>query len=100
MVLELAILNVMPNREKDFEAAFAKASPIISSMSGYVSHQLHRCLEKPNQYILLVKWETLEAHTVGFRGSEGYQEWKRLLHHFYDPFPNVEHYELLLENQK
>jgi len=99
MVLELAILNVIPNREKDFEAAFAKASPIISSMSGYMSHQLHRCLEKPNQYVLLVKWETLEAHTVGFRGSEGYQEWKRLLHHFYDPFPNVEHYELLLENQ-
>jgi heme-degrading monooxygenase HmoA len=100
MVLELAILNVIPNREKDFEAAFAKASPIISSMSGYMSHQLHRCLEKPNQYVLLVKWETLEAHTVGFRGSEGYQEWKKLLHHFYDPFPNVEHYELLLENQK
>ena len=100
MVLEVAILNVIPNREKDFEAAFAKASPIISSMSGYMSHQLHRCLEKPNQYVLLVKWETLEAHTVGFRGSEGYQEWKRLLHHFYDPFPNVEHYELLLENQK
>ena len=99
MVLELAILNVIPNQEKDFEAAFAKASPIISSMSGYMSHQLHRCLEKPNQYVLLVKWETLEAHTVGFRGSEGYQEWKRLLHHFYDPFPNVEHYELLLENQ-
>ena len=99
MVLELAILNVIPNREKDFEAAFAKASPIISSMSGYMSHQLHRCLEKPNQYVLLVKWETLEAHTVGFRGSEGYQEWKKLLHHFYDPFPNVEHYELLLENQ-
>ena len=100
MVLELAILNVTPNREKDFEAAFAKASPIISSMSGYMSHQLHRCLEKPNQYVLLVKWETLEAHTVDFRGSEGYQEWKKLLHHFYDPFPNVEHYELLLENQK
>ena len=100
MVLELAILNVIPNQEKDFEAAFAKASPIISSMSGYMSHQLHRCLEKPNQYVLIVKWETLEAHTVGFRGSEGYQEWKRLLHHFYDPFPNVEHYELLLENQK
>ena len=99
MVLELAILNVIPNREKDFEAAFAKASPIISSMSGYLSHQLHRCLEKPNQYILLVKWETLEAHTVGFRSSEGYHEWKKLLHHFYDPFPNVEHYELLLENQ-
>ena len=100
MILEVAILNVIPGQEKDFEAAFAKASPIISSMAGYVSHQLQRCLEKPNRYILLVNWETLEAHTVGFRGSQEYQEWKRLLHHFYDPFPTVEHYELILEHQK
>ena len=100
MILEVAILNVIPGQEKDFEAAFAKASPIISSMAGYVSHQLQRCLEKPNRYILLVNWETLEAHTVGFRGSQEYREWKRLLHHFYDPFPTVEHYELILEHQK
>ncbi len=100
MILEVAILDVIPNREKDFEIAFAKASPIISSMKGYVSHQLQRCVEKQNRYILLVNWETLEAHTVGFRGSEEYQEWKKLLHHFYDPFPSVEHYALILENQK
>ena len=95
MVLEVAILDVIPGQEKDFEEVFARASGIISSIRGYVSHQLQRCLEKPNRYILLVHWETLEAHTVGFRGSEGYQEWKRLLHHFYDPFPTVEHYELV-----
>ena len=100
MILEVVILDVIPNQEKDFEAAFDKASPIISRTSGYMSHQLQRCLEKPNRYILLVNWESLEAHTVGFRGSEGYQEWKQLLHHFYDPFPTVEHYELILENQK
>jgi len=57
-------------------------------------------LEKQNRYVLLVYWETLEAHTVGFRGSKQYQEWKKLLHHFYDPFPIVEHYELILEHQK
>jgi heme-degrading monooxygenase HmoA len=66
----------------------------------YISHQLQRCVEKQNRYILLVHWETLEAHTVDFRGSEQYQEWKRLLHHFYDPFPAVEHYELIFENPK
>ena len=99
MILEVAILDVIPNQEKDFEIAFAEASGIIASMAGYPSHQLRRCLEKQNRYILLVLWETLEAHTVGFRGSEQYQEWKRLLHHFYDPFPTVEHYELILENQ-
>ena len=100
MILEVAILDVIPNQEKDFEIAFAKASSIISSMAGYISHQLQRCVGKQHRFILLVHWETLEAHTVGFRGSEQYQEWKRLLHHFYDPFPTVEHYELILENQK
>ncbi len=95
MILEVAILDVIPNQEQDFESAFEQASPIIASMRGYISHQIQRCVEKQNRYILLVKWETLEDHTVGFRGSERYQEWKKLLHHFYDPFPTVEHYELV-----
>ena len=95
MILETAILDVIPGREAEFESAFAKAAPIISSMPGYVSHQLQRCVEKQNRYLLLVNWEKLEDHTVGFRGSEQYQEWRKLLHHFYDPFPTVEHYELI-----
>jgi heme-degrading monooxygenase HmoA len=95
MILEVAILDVIQGQENEFQAAFAKASPIISSMPGYVSHQLQRCIEKQNRYILLVNWEKLEDHTVGFRGSEQYQEWRKLLHHFYDPFPKVEHYELI-----
>jgi heme-degrading monooxygenase HmoA len=93
LILEVAILDVRPGQERHFEAAFAEASSIISSMRGYVRHQLQRCVERSNRYILLVDWETLEDHTVGFRGSPQYQEWKRLLHHFYDPFPAVEHYE-------
>ena len=95
MILEIAILDVIPTQEKEFESAFAKASGIISSMPGYLSHQLQRCVEKQNRYLLLVYWETLEAHTVGFRGSEQYQEWRKLLHRFYDPFPMVEHYSLI-----
>jgi len=74
---------------------FMSASPIIASMKGYRRHELRRCLESANQYVLLVEWQTLEDHTVGFRGSEQYQEWRRLLHHFYDPFPTVEHYEAI-----
>lgn len=95
MILEVAILDVRPGQETDFEAAFRQASSIIASMPGYLDHQLQRCLEKPSRYILLVNWQTLEDHTVGFRGSAQYQEWKRLLHHFYDPFPTVEHYAAL-----
>lgn len=93
MVLEVAVLNVRPGSESAFEAAFQQASSIISSMPGFVSHELQRCIEVPNRYLLLVHWQSLEAHTIGFRGSPQYQDWKRLLHHFYDPFPIVEHYE-------
>ena len=93
MILEVAVLNVRPGTEREFEQAFAKAEGIIASMRGYIDHQLKRCIEKSAQYILLVEWETLEDHTEGFRNSEDYQAWKALLHHFYDPFPEVEHYQ-------
>jgi heme-degrading monooxygenase HmoA len=99
MILEVAVLNVISGQEPEFEKAFAVASSIISSMPGYVSHQLQRCLETPSRYILLVNWQTLEDHTQGFRGSTQYQEWRQLLHHFYDPFPTVEHYELVAKQQ-
>ncbi|MDZ7953607.1 antibiotic biosynthesis monooxygenase [Nostoc sp. DedQUE09] len=93
MILEAVMLPVKPGLESDFEAAFKKASKIISSMDGYLSHELHKCIEVQGKYLLLVKWETLESHTVGFRNSAEYQEWKKLLHHFYEPFPTVEHFE-------
>jgi heme-degrading monooxygenase HmoA len=92
MVLELAILNVVPGREAEFERALGEAKSIIASMPGFVSLELQRCLEQPNRYALLVRWAKLEDHTVGFRQSPEYQRWKALLHHFYDPFPTVEHY--------
>lgn len=93
MILELAILNVKSGQEQNFEFAFRQASAIIASMKGYRRHELQRCVETAGRYALLVEWETLEDHTVGFRGSAEYQEWRRLLHHFYDPFPTVEHFE-------
>ncbi|MCZ4242434.1 antibiotic biosynthesis monooxygenase family protein [Pedobacter punctiformis] len=92
MILEVAILNVKSGLSVDFEKAFKEAEKIICSMSGYISHQLQKCIETEDKYILLVRWETLEAHTKGFRTSPEYQDWKKLLHHFYDPFPTVEHY--------
>ncbi len=95
MILEVVILNIIPGQEQEFEAAFAQASPIIAGMNRYRWHQLQHCMETQNRYLLLVQWQTLEDHTVGFRGSEQYQEWRKLLHRFYDPFPTVEHYELV-----
>ncbi len=93
MILEVAVLNVIPGLEDDFLEAFSKAKGIISSMAGFISLQLKKCIEHNSQFILLVEWEKLTDHTEGFRQSKEYQQWKALLHHFYDPFPTVEHYE-------
>lgn len=93
MILEQAVLDVRPGEEAAFEAAFAEAQAIIASMDGYRGHRVLRCLETESRYLLMVEWETLEAHTEGFRGSAEYERWRELLHHFYDPFPTVEHYQ-------
>ncbi len=92
MILEVAPLQVKVGQERAFEAAFDVARHIISSAPGFASLDLQRCIERPNEYLLLVVWQTLEDHEVGFRNSPGYQQWKQLLHHFYEPFPVVCHY--------
>ncbi|HWJ25789.1 MAG TPA: antibiotic biosynthesis monooxygenase [Flavisolibacter sp.] len=97
MILEVAILNVKEGQQKQFEADFALAGQFISSIKGYLSHSLRKCIEQGNKYLLLVQWESLEDHTIGFRQSDQYQEWKKLLHHYYDPFPIVEHYETIIQ---
>ncbi|OZC67309.1 antibiotic biosynthesis monooxygenase [Rhodococcus sp. 15-725-2-2b] len=93
MIIEHALLHVIPHRTDDFEAAFADAKSIISSMPGFVNLTLSRGIEQPDVYLLLVEWERLEDHTEGFRKSDRYQDWKTLLHHFYEPFPVVSHFD-------
>ena len=92
MITEHALLPVRPGLEAEFEEAFASARRIIAAAPGFRELTLSRGIESPGSYLLLVTWDSVEAHEVGFRGSPGYQEWKRMLHHFYDPFPVVEHY--------
>lgn len=92
MILEVAILDVKKGQEESFENSFKEAQKIISNMHGYISHSLQKCIENNSRYLLTVNWETLEDHTIGFRKSKEYLEWKQLLHHFYEPFPTVEHY--------
>ena len=67
MILEMAVLNVVPGQEADFEAAFGRAKRLIAPMKGFGSLQLQRCVEHRSRYLLLVQWEALEDHTVGFR---------------------------------
>lgn len=98
VILEHAILPVLPGREADFEAAFAEAEPIIRSMPGFIDLRLSRSIETPNEYLLLVHWQSVAAHEQGFRGSPGYGRWRELLHGFYDPFPVVEHFAEVLSS--
>lgn len=92
MILEKASLYVSEELQSNFEKDFRLASKIISSMPGYIKHSLGKCIEKGNKYILLVEWESLKDHEEGFRKSDQYKDWKKLLHHYYSPFPEVEHY--------
>jgi heme-degrading monooxygenase HmoA len=92
MILEHAVLPVRPGQEEEFERAFARAKEIIARMPGFGGLTLSRCLERPDTYLLLVQWARVEDHTEGFRGSADYQQWRRLLHGFYEPFPVVEHF--------
>jgi heme-degrading monooxygenase HmoA len=95
VILEAAPLRIRPGMAASFEEAFRQAQAIISAAPGYLSHELRRCVERPDEYLLLVRWESIEAHEVGFRGSPEYAQWRALLHHYYDPFPTVLHYEAI-----
>jgi heme-degrading monooxygenase HmoA len=92
VIREHALLPVRPGHEDAFEAAFAEARPLIEATPGFRGLTLSRSVESPSTYLLLVEWDSVEAHEVGFRESDRYGRWRELLHHFYDPFPVVEHF--------
>jgi heme-degrading monooxygenase HmoA len=96
MTTEHALLDVVPGREDEFVRAMERAKAIIAVSPGFRWLRVERCLERPSCFLLLVEWEQLEDHTEGFRGSPAYQEWRAALHHFYDPFPVVEHFETVV----
>jgi heme-degrading monooxygenase HmoA len=100
VITEHAVLDVMPGREREFTRAIENAKRLIAASPGFVSLRVERCLEVPNRFLLLVKWERLEDHTSGFRGSAAYEEWRAALHHFYDPFPIVEHFETVVSTDR
>lgn len=100
MITEHAVLEVVPGRESEFMEAMASATRFIAGSPGFVSLRVERCMEVPNRFLLLVEWERLEDHTDGFRGSAAYEEWRAALHHFYDPFPVVEHFETVVSTDR
>lgn len=92
MILEHGVLSVRPGAEAQFEAAFGEARPLISCQPGFRSLSLSRSIESPNLYLLLVEWDSVEAHTEGFRTSPEFEQWRQLLHGFYEPKPVIEHF--------
>ena len=91
MITEIAQLDIKPGSEKDFEAAVAKARAAFGRSRGFHGFELHRSIEKPQRYRLMVEWETLENHTVDFRGSADFQEWRKLVGDCFASPPEVEH---------
>ena len=100
MILEGVMLQVVAGQEAEFEAAFATATPLIAAIDGYLAHELHRCLEVSGKYLLLVRWRKLEDHTITFRQSPEFIQWRQLLHHFYVSPPTIEHFELSTANHR
>ncbi len=91
MILEIAQIDVKPGMEAEFEAGVANAAPLFKRAKGCISMELQRSIEKPSRYRLFVQWQTLENHTVDFRGSEDFQEWRKLVSHCFERPPEVEH---------
>jgi heme-degrading monooxygenase HmoA len=92
MIVEHVVLPVRPGQEEAFEAAFAEAKASILASPGCLALSLARGVEQPSHYLMRVEWRSLDDHVTGFRGSPAYERWRSLLHHFYDPFPQVEHF--------
>ena len=87
MITEFAVLYIKENENYLSENVFSEAQKIISKTKGYIEHELQKCIEEENKYILIVRWRRIEDHTEGFRKNGEYKEWKKLLHHFMIHFP-------------
>lgn len=96
MITEIAQIEVKPGDEAAFEAAVGKARAAFGRAKGFHGLELHRSIEKPQRYRLMVKWDTLENHTVDFRGSENFAEWRGLVGSFFATPPEVEHTETVV----
>jgi heme-degrading monooxygenase HmoA len=93
MILELALLQVRSGEESAFEAAMAEAKPLIAASPGFLGIEVRPAIETPGLYLLLVRWESVADHREGFRQSVRYEQWRALLHPFYDPMPIVDYFE-------
>lgn len=92
MILEHALLQVRTGEEPAFEAAMAKAKPLISASPGFIDIEIRPAAQQAGTYLLLVRWDSISSHRDGFRKSNRYAQWRDLLHRFYDPMPDVTYF--------
>ncbi|MEJ7588838.1 MAG: antibiotic biosynthesis monooxygenase [Ferruginibacter sp.] len=97
MILEIATIDIKQGSNAGFEKELEKAQNVISRSGGYLGHQFHQCIENPNRYVFLIRWQSLEDHTIGFRESVLFKEWRALIGPFFETPPSVQHYVLTFE---
>jgi heme-degrading monooxygenase HmoA len=96
MILEIADIRIQPGKQAEFDAALQRGlREVISKAKGFLGFQVQKCIETPERYVLLIRWQTLENHTVDFRQSQTFQEWRAIVGPFFATPPHVEHFELL-----
>jgi heme-degrading monooxygenase HmoA len=100
MILELADIRIQPGKQAEFDAAIQRGvSQVISKAKGFRGYKVNKGIESPERYALMIFWETLENHTVDFRGSPAFQEWRAIVGPYFAAPPAVEHFTLLAESQ-
>jgi heme-degrading monooxygenase HmoA len=99
MILEIADIRIHPGQQAEFDAAITRGiAQVISKAKGYSAHQVQKGMESPERYVLMIWWQTLENHTVDFRESAAFQEWRTIVGPFFAAPPNVEHFSLLTKS--
>ncbi|MDB5803836.1 MAG: antibiotic biosynthesis monooxygenase [Betaproteobacteria bacterium] len=100
MIMEHADIRIQPGRQAEFDAAIKKGvETVIAKAKGYKGHRVVKGIESPERYLLMIFWETLENHTVDFRGSPAFQDWRAIVGPLFAGAPTVEHFDLLIESK-
>ena len=99
MILELADIRIQPGKQLEFDAAIVRGlEQVISKAKGYRGHKVNKGIESAERYVLMIYWETLENHTVDFRESSAFQEWRSIVGPYFATPPTVEHFTLVAES--
>ncbi|MBK6850436.1 MAG: antibiotic biosynthesis monooxygenase [Burkholderiales bacterium] len=99
MILEVADIRIQPGKQAEFDAAIQRGvETVIAKAVGFKGYKVNKCIETPERYLLQIWWATLENHTVDFRGSPAFAEWRAIVGPFFAQPPLVEHFNLVAQS--